>query len=79
MREDEAIQRIVGRSAPLGHKIQDILEAHGMENKSARQAAHAIAAAISQRLVQIGTIFAERGYVECQNALMLEANTLFAD
>jgi hypothetical protein len=79
MRDDEAIQRIVRSSAPLGHKIQDILDMYGMENTLARQTAQAIAAAISQRLIQIGAIFGEGGHVECQNALMLEANTLFAD
>jgi hypothetical protein len=79
IRDEEAIQRIVRSSAPLGHKIQDILDMYGMENKLARQAAHAIAATVSQRLIQLGAIFAEGGYIECQNALMLEANTLFAD
>jgi hypothetical protein len=79
MQEKDAIQLILMSSAPLGHKITDILEVYEMENRLARQAAHAIAAAIGQRLIQVGTIFAEGGYVECHNALMLEANTLFAD
>jgi hypothetical protein len=79
IRDEEAIQRIVRSSAPLGHKIQDILDMYGMENTLARQTAHAITAAISQRLIQLGAIFAEGGYLECQNALVLEANTLFTD
>ncbi len=79
MQDNDVIQQIVTSSAPLGHKISDILEVYGVEDCLARQATHAIAAAISQRLIQVGTIFAEGGYLECQNALVLEANTLFAD
>ena len=79
MQDNDAIQQIVTSFAPLGYKISDILEVYGVENRLARRAAHAIAAAISQRLIQVGTIFAEGGYPECQNALILEAITLFAD
>ncbi len=45
MEHEEKIQAILKSGLALGHKIQDILEVHGIENKHARRAAQAIAAA----------------------------------
>ncbi len=77
MEHEEKIQAILKSGLALGHKTQDILEVHGIENRHARRAAHAIAATVGEHLKLLGGTFAENGHSECGKALLFEAENLF--
>jgi hypothetical protein len=71
MEYEEKIQQILTSSLALGHKIQYVLEAYGMENRQARRAARVIAAAVEQHLKLLGNIFTENGHSRvCKSALV---------
>lgn len=76
MEYEEKIQQILKSSLSLGHKIQNVLEVYGMENRQARRAARVIAAAVEQHLKLLGNIFTENGHSECAKALLFEAANL---
>jgi hypothetical protein len=77
MENEAKIQGILKSSLALGHKIQDILEVYGMDNKQARGAARAIAAATAHHFATLGNTFAGNGHSECGKALLFEAKNLF--
>lgn len=79
MEKKEKIQHIMNSGRSLGPMVQDILEAHGIENRVALEAGHAISDAISQHLNTLGQIFMKDGHRKCGKALLFEAKTLYAD
>jgi len=76
VKHEETVHSILKSNLALGHKFQDILEAYGMENAQAREAARAIATAVEQHLTLLGNTLIETGYPECGRALWLEAKSL---
>ncbi len=76
MEHREKVQRILKSNLALGHKLQEILEVHGVEKVQARHAARAITVAVEQHLTTLGNTFTEIGYPECGRALWLEAKSL---
>jgi hypothetical protein len=78
MEYEEKIKGILKSSLAIGHKIQDILEVYGMENRQARGAARAVAVAVEQHLTTLGNTFTENGQSECGRALLFEAKNLFS-
>ena len=71
------IRGILQSSLAIGHKIQDILEVYGMENRQARGAARAIALTVEQHFNMLGDTFTANGHSDCGKALLLEAKNLF--
>jgi FGGY family of carbohydrate kinases, C-terminal domain len=77
--DEKNIESILRSSAPLGHKIEDILQHCGLDRENARHTARLISRAIQNHLITLGSIFLSGGHSACAKAMMLEASSLFSD
>lgn len=76
MERQQKIRDILNSGLALGHIVQDVLEAYGMEDKATRTAARTVAEAVSQHFTKVALIFRTNGHEECAKALLLEVSNI---
>ena len=77
LEHEQKLEAVLNSGLAPGHKVQDILELYGIENRYARPAARVIATVVANHLKLLGKTFVENGHSQCGRALLFEAENLF--
>ncbi len=77
LEHEQKLQAVLNSGLALGHKVQEILELYGIENRHARPAARVIATVVANHFKLLGNAFVENGHSQCGSALLFEAENLF--